>query len=137
MDCFITIRKSNFPTKLELLDSVGILPTTIVRNLNVERNLLEHEYIVPTVDRVQEALDIAQLIYMASDAFLSHTVVEAVVGQITDPRHVVLRVEPRLGELHFFELDPGENVRVSEHNIEFIAHNLRNSMTGEVFPDFT
>jgi len=60
-------RTVNFPAKLRLLDGIGILPITLVRNLNIERNLLEHEYAIPSRKRVEEALDVAKLLLMATE----------------------------------------------------------------------
>src|SRR5579862_8969512 len=77
---FHAYRKDNFPGKLSLLDTVGILPTTIVTNLNLERNLVEHEYAMPAKKRVDEAIDVAKLIIMAMETLVSGVVHEAIVG---------------------------------------------------------
>jgi hypothetical protein len=52
---FAPARKLNFPDRLRLLDAIGVLPTGIVENLNVERNLIEHDYVAPERRRVVEA----------------------------------------------------------------------------------
>lgn len=101
---FTYFKKSNFPTKLQILDSIGILPIAIVQNLNVERNLLEHEYIVPNKKRTAEAIDVAKLILLATEKLLESTPYESVVGWREPKCHLVLQLEPVLGRINFFSL---------------------------------
>lgn len=101
---FTYFKKSNFPTKLQILDSIGILPITIVQNLNVERNLLEHEYIVPNKKRIAEAIDVAKLILLATEKLLESTPYESVVGWRDHKCHLVLQLEPILGRINLFSL---------------------------------
>jgi len=96
--------KSNFPTKLQLLDDIGILPINIMRNLNVERNLIEHEYDTPSNSRVAEAIDVVKLLLLASEKLLEMTPYEAVVGWKEPRRQLVLRLEPLQGEINLFTL---------------------------------
>jgi len=117
--------RKNFPTKLGVLDNMGILPTTIARNLNVERNLLEHEYIMPEKKRVDEAIDVVQLIYMASQAFLDRSIIEAVVGRKEPPLHAIMRLEPNRGEIQFFEFEAETFLRVQENGIQYFSGPLR------------
>lgn len=118
-------RKSNFPKKLDLLNCIGILPTTIARNLNVERNLLEHEYIIPESKRVDEAIDVVQLIYMASQTFLDGSIIEGVVGLKEPPSHAIMRLEPNKGEIHFFEFDAGPYLKSQDNGIQYFSGSLR------------
>ncbi|MDD4448331.1 MAG: hypothetical protein PHN61_11725 [Methanothrix sp.] len=118
-------RKSNFPAKLDLLDNIGILPTTIARNLNVERNLLEHEYIIPEPKRVDEAIDVVQLIYMASQAFLDRSIIEGVVGLKEPPLHAIMRLEPNRGEIHFFEFEAGPFLSLQDSGIQYFSGSIR------------
>ncbi|HKB23466.1 MAG TPA: hypothetical protein VKG64_00320, partial [Methylomirabilota bacterium] len=73
-------KKANFPTRLGLLDDVGLLPRTIIANLNIERNAVEHEYDVPTERRVAEAIDVAKLLLMATERMVEQTPHEVIVG---------------------------------------------------------
>jgi hypothetical protein len=101
---FLHFRKSNFPEKLRLLDSIGVLPITVMENLNVERNLLEHEYATPPHRRVAEAVDVTRLLMLATEKLLEHTPYEAVVGWKDPKRHLILRLEPVMGTLNLFVL---------------------------------
>jgi hypothetical protein len=101
---FIHYKRANFPVKLRLLDTMGILPITLMKNLNVERNLLEHEYAVPSQRRVEEAVDVAKLILMATERIIERIPTEVVAGWRNPKRHVVLQLEPLAGSIRVFGL---------------------------------
>lgn len=101
---FTHFRKANFPEKLRLLDSIGVLPITIMENLNVERNLLEHEYTTPSQKRVAEAVDVTKLLLLATEKLLEATPYEAVLGWKNPKLHLVLQLEPSQGALNFYVL---------------------------------
>lgn len=96
-------KREKFPKKLMLIEKTSLLPTKMIKNLNAERNLLEHEYSIPTHKRVIEALDVMQLLYLASETVLEKTCVELITGN--DKQHLVIRLEPQIGELHIFNLE--------------------------------
>jgi hypothetical protein len=77
---FTRFRKANFPEKVRLIDTVGMIPIGIMHNLNVERNLLEHEYAVPSKARVKEAVDVTKLLLLATEKLVEATPQEVVVG---------------------------------------------------------
>ena len=101
---FKHFRKSNFPAKLRLLDEIGVLPINVMKNLNVERNLVEHEYDAPPRSRVAEAIDIVKLLLLASEKLLEATPHEAIVGWRNPRRHTVVQLEPFEGVLNLFTL---------------------------------
>jgi hypothetical protein len=59
-----------FPRKLELCTSCGIVAPGILKRLNNLRNVVEHEYRCPSLDEVQNAIDIAELFIEASRGLL-------------------------------------------------------------------
>jgi len=67
-----TKKRIDFPTKIALLNSLGIISPKILEKINRERNLLEHEYIKPDKDSVEDALDVATLFFAYTDRFLSN-----------------------------------------------------------------
>jgi hypothetical protein len=97
-------KKTNFPTKLRLLDMLGIIPITLMKNLNVERNLLEHEYSLPSKRRVDEAVDVAKLILMATERITESLPTEVVAGWNNPRKHVVIQLEPNAGEIRMYGL---------------------------------
>lgn len=56
----------DFPEKLNILNEIGLVSPTLLKKINRERNLLEHEFINPASEKVLDALDIATL-------FISYT----------------------------------------------------------------
>jgi len=107
------LRKASFPQKLMLVGDVGMIPTGVVRNLNVERNVVEHEYAVPSDRRAQEAVDVAKLLVLATERLLETTPHEAAVGWRKPAGHVLLRIEPQAGELRLYRVTaPGMHSRM-------------------------
>lgn len=107
-------RKANFPEKARLIDIAGMIPIGIMHNLNVERNLLEHEYAVPPKARVKEAVDVTKLLLLATEKLLESTPHEAVVGWRTQSKHLLLQLEPQSGEIRFFQISaPGKYKKIN------------------------
>jgi hypothetical protein len=125
--------KSNFPTKLQLSDDIGILPITIMKNLNVERNLIEHEYDTPPENRVAEAIDVVKLLLLATEKLLERTPHEVVVGWKNPKRHILIQLEPISGELRLFTLQAKGRYRKS-HGISHFPGPLRNFSEGKLLP---
>ena len=99
---FVHYKKANFLTKLGVLDLVGILPVTMIKNLNVERNMLEHEYSTPPKKRVEEAVDVTRLIILATEKLLEQTLHEVLVGWKSPSRHALIQLHPQEGELRIY-----------------------------------
>jgi len=50
-----------FPKKVEMLNDLGIIAPRILRKINTLRNLLEHQYKLPTKGEAEDAIDVAVL----------------------------------------------------------------------------
>jgi len=133
---FTHYKRSNFPTKLRLLDEIGILPITLMRNLNVERNLLEHEYAVPSRKRVEEAVDVAALILLATEKLSERIPNEMVVGWRSPSRHSVMRVDPFRGEITLHTLRAPGKYRRSK-GISYFSGSLRNFLGSQLSEGIT
>lgn len=72
--------KWNFPTKVDYLNRVGILSPRILNKINKKRNLLEHEYKNPSIEEVEDALDIAGLFVNYTNKYLYPAVVDFVLN---------------------------------------------------------
>ena len=57
----------NFPTKIEILRKLGIVAPDILRRITKKRNELEHQYIKPTREDVDDAIGVAELFLKATD----------------------------------------------------------------------
>lgn len=64
-------KQTGFDKRLEFLSKCGVLSPRILSKLNKTRNRVEHEYLIPTTEQVEDYLDIVELFIFA-------------VGQILD-----------------------------------------------------
>lgn len=59
-----------FPTKLDIIEKIGLLAPRILRKINKQRNLLEHQFVKPTQEQVEDMLDISMLFIASTDKFI-------------------------------------------------------------------
>jgi hypothetical protein len=130
---FVHFRTANFPAKLQLLDEIGLLPIGIMTNLNVERNLLEHEYTTPTKQRVTEAVDVSKLLLMATEKLLEATPHEVLVGWKTPKRHLLLRLEPQKGEIRFHAIRAPKHYKTM-NRVSCIVGGIRQLTGDKLYP---
>jgi hypothetical protein len=55
--------KWNFPKKIQVLTELDIIAPRILTKINRQRNLLEHAYINPSKDDIEDALDVTILFF--------------------------------------------------------------------------
>jgi|LakMenEpi03Aug12_release.lakeMendotaPanAssembly.Ray.scaffolds.fasta_scaffold163177_2 hypothetical protein len=60
-------KSSKFPPKLEFLSDIGIATPSIISKLNTLRNKVEHDYIVPDLEQIQDYCDIVELFLRATE----------------------------------------------------------------------
>jgi hypothetical protein len=53
--------KWDFPKKIEIIEQLGIVAPKILRKINKKRNELEHRYVRPTKEEVDDGLGVAEL----------------------------------------------------------------------------
>lgn len=126
---FIKYRKANFPEKAKIIDAIGMIPIGIMHNLNVERNLLEHEYTIPTKVRVKEAVDVTKLLLLATEKLVEATPHEVVIGWRNPAKHFLLQLEPQLGELKLFQISAPGNYK-KNNGISYISGRIRSFSGG-------
>jgi hypothetical protein len=61
----------NFPSRVEKLQSLGLVAPRILRKIVQLRNALEHDYHKPTIAQVEDAVDIATLFLESMKPFVS------------------------------------------------------------------
>jgi hypothetical protein len=98
-------RRLSFPRKLELIDIAGLFSLSILKTLNDERNLVEHDYRVPTHARAKEALDVVRLWLLATRRLSEFVVYESLAGWRDDQTLGVVQLNPALGLLEFFKVN--------------------------------
>lgn len=82
--CLGVSKKRNFPQKIRILQDMGLIAPRIITKVSNLRNLLEHEYKLPSKEQVEDAVDIANLfvfalessLYNFPDSFFIRTCVE-------------------------------------------------------------
>ena len=128
--------RCQFPSKLEMLDAAGLLPISILRQLNLERNVMEHEYGAPTKQRVSEAIDVAQLLLLACRKIWEWVTYECVVG-LSEPEgtHALMRLYPDQGVIRFFRLSAPLECFYKQDGVDVFRRHVRTS--GDIPGDVT
>jgi hypothetical protein len=97
-------KRLSFPQKLQLIDAAGLFSLSILKTLNDERNLVEHDYRVPAHARAREALDVVRLWLLATRQLGEFVVYESLAGWRSDQALGVVQLNPTLGLLEFFKV---------------------------------
>ena len=108
----------------------------MLKNINDERNLIEHDYRIPEEKRVKEVTDVAELLYMATENIIRKTPIEVIVGFDIEPHHRLMRLEPQKGVLNFFEIKVKKEETLKLHeesNIFYLSESLR-GIDGSILP---
>lgn len=88
------------PRKFDFISQLGILVPKALRRIITLRNLLEHEFIPPSVQEVQDALDFTQLFI----SYAELVQIPALHWTLSDKQTVRYDYERMV--FHFFETDP-------------------------------
>jgi hypothetical protein len=94
--------KAGFPQKLELIDAAGLFSLSILGTLNLERNVMEHEYRAPARARVEEMVDVGRLLLLATHRMGEQVPYECLAGWQADKALGVIQLDPGAGQLSFF-----------------------------------
>jgi hypothetical protein len=92
--CYCLHKKSNhdkwdMPTKLQILERIGILAPQILRKINTLRNRLEHQFEKPSFEKVEDAIDITQLFIEATENRCC-AIMELYVHSVSEPDYVIV-----------------------------------------------
>jgi hypothetical protein len=96
----------------------------VFNKLNVQRNIVEHEYVAPQPDQVEDALDVCHLLLLAMDSLGQGIPYEGVVGMRPEGEHALIRLEAAAGEFQFFRLEGLETSFFEDFGIEYISTTL-------------
>jgi hypothetical protein len=72
LGCFGLLSSRKFPQKMEILHDIGIIAPRIINKVIKARNYLEHEYVKPEKELVEDAVDIASLFVHTLDKSLRY-----------------------------------------------------------------
>ncbi|MCA1967393.1 MAG: hypothetical protein ACK4M1_10335 [Flavobacterium sp.] len=59
-----------FPKKIEIIKELGILAPRVLLKVNKTRNLMEHQYVKPTLEQVEDFVDIVALFIASTDKYI-------------------------------------------------------------------
>ena len=97
----------NFHKKIEILNQLGIVSPRILKKINKHRNLLEHGYLRPDPEKVEDAVDIAILFLNYTDKYLKSTI-ESFYIIFDDNYPVVVTLDYGHSKINFSEI-PGDD----------------------------
>jgi hypothetical protein len=127
-------RKASFPEKLRLLDAAGFFTLSILHTLNLERNVIEHEYRIPTKARVQEMIDVGRLLLLATQRMTEFVPYESLVGWRDGDIHGVVQVNPNAGLLSFFSVTGAALTTEDNDGCEITMLSCIRTFEGELLP---
>lgn len=122
-------KRNNFPTKLSFLTDLGITTPEIINRLNALRNEIEHDYVVPSVEKTKDFVDVVELFlhatalartcfpddvyFESSEAYQWEEQGLSIVGRArTRPDDLTIQVEMFKGKVVL----PSQTVEISEGN---------------------
>jgi hypothetical protein len=96
-------KKSNFPTKIDVIKSLEAFPTNVIVNLNKKRNFIEHEYKSIGPKEVIDFIDITEMFIRLCYPFLKHMVIGIRVGIKEDERDLFWILDPKKFRVNIYE----------------------------------
>lgn len=84
LGCFGLLSRRNFPQKMKILNSMGMVTPRIVNKVVKARNYLEHEFKKPERGQVEDAVGIATLFCVSLDKALRNFHFHFYIGTVVD-----------------------------------------------------
>ncbi|MCY9528544.1 hypothetical protein M5X04_04235 [Paenibacillus alvei] len=67
---------NSFPQKIDLLNKLGLIAPKIMRRINTSRNRMEHDYVEPKKDTVDDFIDVVELFLESTEVITTRFVHE-------------------------------------------------------------
>ena len=87
--------RMNFPEKLKTMAKIGIVDANILSKINKNRNLLEHEYVIPNKDQVEDFFSATSLFTSATTKFIQKRVIFIEIHRTRGFHDVRLEYSPK------------------------------------------
>ena len=114
----------NLPKKLKVLNEIGIVSPRILNKINKLRNLLEHGYSIPNREKVEDALDVANLFIKYTDKFLYGAILEIMVN--FNSGFAIISLDYPNSRLYFKSFDYDKNkmpdFEIDHNNPEYLQY---------------
>ncbi len=75
-----------FPDQLKIIELLNAFPTRMIKSLNSNRNIVEHDYRSIDIEKAKDFVDVAEMFLLVAYPYLRHAVVGAFVGIEKDNR---------------------------------------------------
>jgi len=131
-------RNSNFSEKLDFLAQCGVVSPNILRKLNRVRNKVEHDYVVPTQDEVEDYIDVVELFLLATktvtETFPEEIELELMEDEYYDsslnlPKNIHVRLALETGGIVFATSDEERRLAIKDPEyFEWLAPIIRNTL---------
>jgi len=96
-------KKSDFPTKINIIKSLEAFPTNIILSLNKKRNLIEHNYKSIHPKEVIDFIDVTEMFVRLCHPFLKYMVIGIRVGIKEDERDLFWILDPKKSRVNIYE----------------------------------
>ncbi len=120
-EAYVSKAETNFPNKLKIIKKLEIFPTNIISLLNKKRNDVEHKYIAVNRDEVENYIEVAEFLLLASSPFLHSAVIGAKVGLENDNLCYEWKLEPESSELLQYVVKPNKYIGTDIGSIYYIS----------------
>ena len=67
-------KRWGFPAKVEMIQKFEIITPRVLSKINKKRNLMEHQYIKPQQEQVEDFIDIVNLFLLSTDKYVNNFV---------------------------------------------------------------
>ena len=133
----------NFPSKLGVLERIGILAPKVLTRINQKRNQLEHQYIRPSQKDVQDGLDVMLLFLEYTSPFCSNLRRIRVVKDerrecdiLFDEQHETITLRPRgkRVRVNISSCDSEDVVQFAKTLVDFVLGTPRVGSTSSRMP---
>lgn len=98
-----------FPKKLEIIQSIGLIAPRILKKINKQRNLLEHQFIKPTNEQVEDMLDIAMLFIASTDYYIFKFVSDIAYENKKLKTKILINLDYKASKIRVYQYDNETN----------------------------
>lgn len=116
-----------FSKKIEFIKKLNILTPRILKKINRLRNLMEHEYIKPNEEQVEDFIDVVSLFIASTDKFVSSPRDEVIyTNDNLELAEITVKLNVDNGLIKIIDIeDPIAEIRIVEdYYIEFMKRHL-------------
>ena len=103
-----------FPTKLDHIEKLGVIAPRILKKINKKRNLLEHQFVIPTKEEVEDMLDIAVLFVAGTEKYTLRFSPILILNNAELNNQYLFNLDYENRQIVSYEFDLDYSVRISD-----------------------